>query len=114
MMQVAATGGAPSDSALLASHPDPATPVLDDTADSVPDYATTLVEQFARRASVALLAQQADQQQSQLKLDRMKSAFNDAQSLRAELLREANVLRDMAIEQSKKDDEVLKKYIAMI
>lgn len=32
----------------------------------------------------------------------------------AELEREANVLRDMMLEQLKNDDEALKKYIAMI
>jgi hypothetical protein len=114
MTPVAATGGVPSGSAPLPSHGDPAQTPLDETAESVPDSAATLVQQFARRASIVLLAQQADQQQSELKLDRMKAIFNDAQSVRSELLREANVLRDMALEQSKKDDEVLKKYIAMI
>jgi hypothetical protein len=114
MNPVAATGGVPSDSAPLSPRDAPAQALLDDTAETVPDYATTLVAQFARRASIALLAQQAEQQQSQLKLDRMKADFNDAQATRSELLREANVLRDLALEQSKKDDEVLKKYIAMI
>jgi hypothetical protein len=114
MTPVAATGGAPNDSAPLLPSDSRVATTLDETADTVPDYAATLVDQFAKRASLVLLAQQADQQQSQLKLDRMKAAFNDAQSVRSELLREANVLRDMAIEQSKKDDEVLKKYIAMI
>jgi hypothetical protein len=33
---------------------------------------------------------------------------------RAELEREANVLRDMMLAQLKDDDEALKKYIAMI
>jgi hypothetical protein len=33
---------------------------------------------------------------------------------RAELMREANALRDMMLAQLKADDEALKKYIAMI
>ena len=61
-----------------------------------------------------MLAQQAHQQELQFKLDRMKADFNQAQEARSEMLREMNALRDMAIEQAKKDDEVLKKYIAMI
>ena len=44
----------------------------------------------------------------------MKSDFDNAQAVRAELLREMNILRDMAVEQQKKDDEILKKYVAMI
>jgi len=47
-------------------------------------------------------------------MDRMKADFNAAQEQRSEALREMNALRDMAVEQSKKDDEILKKYIAMI
>ena len=61
-----------------------------------------------------MLAQQAHQQELQFKLDRMKADFNQAQEAHSEMLREMNALRDMAIEQAKKDDEVLKKYIAMI
>ena len=43
-----------------------------------------------------------------------QSDFDARMAERAELLREANVLRDMMLEQLKKDDEALKKYIAMI
>jgi hypothetical protein len=86
---------------------------LDDTAESVPDSAATLAEAFSKRAA-AVLAAQSQQQLLQLRLDRMKADFNAAQEERSELLRESNALRDMALEQAKKDDEVLKKYIAMI
>lgn len=44
----------------------------------------------------------------------MQAAFDDAMDERAELLREANVRRDMMLAQLKADDEALKKYIAMI
>ena len=44
----------------------------------------------------------------------MKADFNEAQEERSEMLREMNALRDMAVEQAKKDDEILKKYVAMI
>ncbi len=44
----------------------------------------------------------------------MRVEFDETQAERAELLREANVLRDMALEQQKRDDEILKKWIALI
>jgi hypothetical protein len=40
--------------------------------------------------------------------------FDEETEERAELVREANVLRDMMLAQLKEDDETLKKYIAMI
>ncbi len=86
---------------------------LDDTAD-VPDTALTLADEFSQRAEVLLLAQQSHQQDLQAKLDRMKADFNASQEERSEQMREMNALRDMAVEQAKKDDEILKKYIAMI
>jgi hypothetical protein len=87
---------------------------LDDTAESAPDTATTLAEEFSKHVEVALLAQQSHAQEMQLRLDRMKADFNQAQEEHSEILREMNALRDMALEQAKKDDDVLKKYIAMI
>ncbi len=87
---------------------------IDDTAESVPDTAATLAEAFSRRAELFLLASQGHQQQLQARLDRMRSDFNAAQEERSEHLREMNALRDMAMEQNKHDDEILKKFIAMI
>jgi hypothetical protein len=89
-------------------------PPLDDTGDGVPDTAATVAQALSKHAGLALLAQQARQQEVQGHLDRMKADFNQAQEERSEMLREMNALRDMALEQAKKDDEVLKKYIAMI
>lgn len=86
---------------------------IDDTAD-VPDTALTLADEFSKRAEVLLLVQQTRQQDLQAKLDRMKADFNASQEERSEQMREMNALRDMAVEQAKKDDEILKKYIAMI
>lgn len=43
-----------------------------------------------------------------------QAQFNQEMEERAELEREANVLRDMMLEQLKADDDALKKYIAMI
>lgn len=87
---------------------------LDDTAESTFDSTAGLAEALSRRAAVFLLVQQSQQQRLQAHLDRIKAQFNATQEERAEMLREMNALRDMALEQSKKDDEVLKKYIAMI
>ena len=93
-----------------AAHASP----LDETAETVPDTAITLADEFSKRAEVLLLAQQSHQQELQARMDRMKADFNAAQEERSEMMREMNALRDMAVEQAKKDDEILKKYIAMI
>jgi len=91
-----------------------ATAPLDVTAETVPDTAATMESALARRAELLVLARQSLLQDQELKLDAVRDRFNAAQAKRAESLREMNVLRDMALEQAKKDDEVLKKYIAMI
>ena len=92
----------------------PSAPPCDDTAETAPDTAITLADEFSKRAEVLMLAQQSHQQELQARLDRMKADFNAAQEQRSETMREMNALRDMALEQEKKDDEVLKKFIAMI
>jgi hypothetical protein len=92
----------------------PERPPLDDTAELPQDAVSSLAETVARRSEYFVLATQARQQEQQARLDRMRANFNEAQERRAERMREMNALRDMAIEQSKKDDEILKKYIAMI
>jgi hypothetical protein len=43
-----------------------------------------------------------------------QTQFDEQMEERAELLREANAMRDMMLAQLKDDDETLKKYIAMI
>jgi hypothetical protein len=96
-----------------AAGPAPEAP-LDETAESAPDTAALMADEFSKHVEYALVAQQTRQQEAQMKLDQMKSDFNDTEQERAELIREMNALRDMALEQAKKDDEVLKKYIAMI
>jgi hypothetical protein len=44
----------------------------------------------------------------------LQEAFDETMDERTELLREANIRRDMMLAQLKADDEALKKYIAMI
>lgn len=58
-----------------------------------------------RAAAKAPQSQAVQEQQAQ---------FDEDMEERAELEREANVLRDMMLAQLKADDEALKKYIAMI
>jgi hypothetical protein len=85
---------------------------LDVTAES-PDSAA-LSEASMRRVLMLAAKQNEVDQETQVRLDRMRAEFDDSQAERAELMREANVLRDMAMEQQKRDDEILKKWIALI
>jgi hypothetical protein len=87
---------------------------LDDTAEATPDTAATVAEELTRRTEALLLKLHEREALQQARIDQMKSDFDNAQAVRAELLREMNILRDMAVEQQKKDDEILKKYVAMI
>jgi hypothetical protein len=87
---------------------------LDETADGAVDNATTAAAAIAKRAELLLLAQAQRQQRALFRLDRMRADFNARQEEHSEALREMNVLREMAIEQAKKNDEFLKKYITMI
>ncbi|MGD0473725.1 MAG: hypothetical protein ABSB70_10985 [Candidatus Velthaea sp.] len=47
-------------------------------------------------------------------LERQREEFDFVTRVRAETEREINALRDMAMEQMKQDDELLKKWIALI
>jgi len=47
-------------------------------------------------------------------LELQQAQFDFQMAERAELQREANVMRDMMLEQLKDDDEILNKYIMMI
>jgi hypothetical protein len=92
----------------------PPAPPLDDTADGLPDSIGTFAEAISRRAALLLLAQKQLEQEQEARLAKMRSDFNAAQEERSEMMREANALRDMAMEQMKKDDEILKKWISAI
>jgi len=87
---------------------------FDELNESAADPVAGAAEAVAKRAELLLLAQAQRQQRAQFRLDRMRADFNARQEEHAETLRELNALRDMALEQAKKDDEVLKKFIAMI
>jgi hypothetical protein len=47
-------------------------------------------------------------------IERQREQFNFRMAERTEIEREYNELRDLMLEQMKQDDEIVKKYIAMI
>lgn len=108
----AVSSAAAAPSSTRASSPDGVAP-LDVTAEAVPDT-ESLADTIARRAELMVVKQNEADEESQLRIDRMRADFDNAQAERAELQREMNVLRDMALEQQKHDDEILKKWIALI
>ncbi len=79
-----------------------------------PTRPPALSDELVRRAELLMLRQQVRIQDRDARLDRLRSDFDYSQQQRAEFLREMNILRDMAMEQRKKDDELIKKWIALI
>ena len=47
-------------------------------------------------------------------IDHLRAEFDMHEQQRAEFLREWNVIRDMSMEQMKHDDDIVKKWIALI
>jgi hypothetical protein len=76
-------------------------PALDDRIGAAVDAAVA--------EALAKVSTPADQA-----LAKQQAAFDRMMALKAEQQREANVIRDMAMEQLKADEEVLKKWIEMI
>jgi hypothetical protein len=73
-----------------------------------------LADAIAQRTQLRLLQQKAGDDARQGELDRLAQEFDFAQKERAELLREYNLMRDLALEQTKKDDEAVKKFMALV
>lgn len=73
-----------------------------------------LADTIARRTQFRLLQQKAGDDARQAELDRLRQEFDFAQKERAELLREFDLMRELALEQAKKDDEAVKKWMALI
>jgi hypothetical protein len=115
-MGVDALGGVPPPPAAAAGATAPAAPAhpLDATAETTPDTAISVADDLAKRAELMLVEQQILAQAREARMDRLRMTFDAEQKERAELLREMNSLRDMAMEQMKLDDEHLKKWIALI
>jgi hypothetical protein len=74
------------------------------------ESADTPAEIGARIAALVARATTADDEA----LERQREEFDFVTRARAETEREINALRDMAIEQMKHEDELLKKWIALI
>jgi hypothetical protein len=111
----AISGLAPSPAnAAGAQAPAAAAPPVDVTAETPPDTAISVADDLAKRAELMLVEQQILAQAREARMDRLRMTFDAEQKERAELLREMNSLRDMAMEQMKLDDEHLKKWIALI
>jgi len=102
---IALTPGAPArpsapprGDATTTATPDPS----GDDAISAP-----LTDQLLAKAMLAA-------ERAQAAIDEKRMAFDQMMRMRAELEREGNALRDLAVEQAKRDDEYLKKCISMI
>ena len=78
------------------------------------DIAETIAERIARRTELLMVAQHGKADAREFEIDRLRTDFDLHEQERAEFLREWNVTRDLAMEQMKKDDENVKKWIALI
>lgn len=58
--------------------------------------------------------EQAKEVRLELLLERQRDRFDYQTEERTELEREYNTMRDMMVAQEKNDDEIVKKYVAMI
>jgi hypothetical protein len=96
------------------AEPEPPAP-LDATAETPEDgVVESLADRAAQRATLILVARKLKDQDRQADIDRIHADFDANAAERAEYEREMNVLRDMAMEQQKHDDEILKKWISLI
>lgn len=66
------------------------------------------------RLADALDKEHAQEVRAELLLQRQRDRFDFETAERTELEREYNSIRDLMVEQMKHDDEILKKFIAMI
>jgi hypothetical protein len=98
---IPAASRTPSDPVEVA--PDPANPADPETPET----------KAALDARIAALIARATKPEDEA-LERQREEFDFVTRARAETEREVNVLRDMAMEQMKQDDELLKKWIALI
>jgi hypothetical protein len=109
-----AGGSSPADAST--TERDAATGAEDSATPSAlqPDLAATLADDIARRAELLMATQRRQADVREFAIDTMRTEFDLHEAERAELLREWNLTRDLAMEQMKKDDEIVKKWIALI
>ena len=105
-------GAAAAPAKALADADDEAAPTLP----SAPrlDSAEKLSDEVARRAEQLLVRAHLETEAHEMQLDRIRKDFDMHEQQRAEYVREWNAIRDLAMEQMKHDDEILKKWIALI
>jgi hypothetical protein len=87
---------------------------IDDASAAAERRLEQLADAVARRTQLRLLQEKAGDDARQAELDRLAQEFDFAQKERAELLREFNLMRELALEQIKKDDEAVKKWMALV
>jgi hypothetical protein len=87
---------------------------LDVTTETASDGAADVTGRAARRTELMAVTRRLKDQDRQADIDRIHADFDANAAERAEYLRQMNVLRDMAMEQQKHDDEILKKWISLI
>ena len=88
----------------------PAGPTTERRIDGDERTGASVAEQTER----LLVRRHLETEAQELAMDRVRKAFDLQEQQRAELLREWNAMRDLAMEQMKHDDEILKKWIALI
>jgi hypothetical protein len=96
----------------LADADDDAAPVT--PSEPQIDTAESTSDEVARRAERLLVRAHLETEANELQLDRIRKDFDMHEQERAEYVREWNAIRDLAMEQMKHDDEILKKFIALI
>lgn len=78
------------------------------------DRAATIADETERRIAVAVARQHASTMRDELELEAIHENFDTVLKRQAESEREMNEMRDLSTEQLKRDDENLKKWMALI
>jgi len=78
------------------------------------DLAGSIADEVTRRTELLIVQQRKQASADELAIDKVRTEFDLHEQERAELLREWNSMRDLAMEQMKHDDEIVKKWIALI
>lgn len=78
------------------------------------DRAAGTADEMERRIQLAVARQHATTMRDEMVLEAMHENFDSALKRQAESERQMNAIRDLATEQLKRDDENLKKWMALI
>ena len=88
--------------------------MIERTGPAAPAAGAARVRRKPAREAAAIAELLAQEREEQAALVAQQAAFDFQMQQKTELQREANALRDLQIEQMKRDDEIVKKLIAMI